>query len=160
MTFARPAGWFRTAGEVAAGHDRAGWQVVLTGATSGIGAETARALAGTGADIVLGVRRLEAGQALAAELAASAKGRIVARALDLGDLASVRAFADGIVGPVDVLIANAGVSKTPERHLPNGLDVRFATNHLGHFALAQRLHGRMAMRGCRIVVLSSAAHKG
>ncbi|MBU6269476.1 MAG: SDR family NAD(P)-dependent oxidoreductase, partial [Sphingomonadales bacterium] len=73
---------------------------------------------------------------------------------------SVRAFADGIVGPVDVLIANAGVSKTPEQHLANGLDVRFATNHLGHFALAQRLHGRMAVRGCRIVVLSSAAHKG
>lgn len=159
MSFARPAGWFRTAGEVAAGHDLRGAQVVLTGATSGIGAETARALAKTGADIVLGVRRLDAGEALAAELAQAAPGRIVARALDLSDLDSVRGFAAAVEGPVDVLIANAGVSKTPDAHLPNGLDVRFATNHLGHFALAHRLHGQMAARGCRIVVLSSAAHK-
>ena len=160
MSFTRPAGWFHTAAEVAAGHDLAGRQVVLTGATSGIGAETARALAGTGADIVLGVRRLDAGEALAAELGAAARGRIEARELNLADLASVRRFADGVAGPVDVLIANAGVSKTPDAHLPNGLEVRFATNHLGHFALAHWLHGRMAVRGARIVVLSSAGHKG
>ena len=155
----RPPGWFRTAAEVAAGADLSGRQVVLTGATSGIGTETARALAGTGADIVLGVRRLAAGQVLAEELATGAAGRIVARELDLADPASVRQFAGLVAGPVDVLIANAGVSKTPDAHLPNGLDVRFATNHLGHFLLAHLLHGRMAARGCRMVVLSSAAHK-
>ena len=70
------------------------------------------------------------------------------------------AYADGITGPVDLLIANAGVSKTPDAHLPNGLDVRFATNHLGHFLLALRLRAQMAERGARLVVLSSAAHKG
>ena len=156
----RPPGWFRTAADVAAGADLSGRQVVLTGATSGIGAETARALAWTGADIVLGVRRLAAGQALADQLAPLARGRIVARELDLADLASVRRFAGQVAGPVDLLIANAGVSKTPEKHLPNGLDVRFATNHLGHFLLANLLHDRMALRGCRLVVLSSAAHKG
>jgi len=160
VTHPRPAGWFRTAGEVATGFDLTGRQVVLTGATSGIGAETARALAGTGADLVLGVRRLAAGEALAAELRVGARGSVIARELDLSDLGSVRRFAAAVVGPVDVLVANAGVSKTPERHLANGLDVRFATNHLGHFLLAQLLHDRMAMRGARVVVLSSAAHKG
>ncbi|MDE2404768.1 MAG: SDR family NAD(P)-dependent oxidoreductase [Sphingomonadales bacterium] len=160
MTFARPPGWFRTAGEVAAGHDLRGRQVVLTGATSGIGTATARALAGTGADLVLGVRRIDAGRALAAELSGDARGRIVAAELDLADPASVRRFAGIIDGPVDVLIANAGVSKTPDAHLPNGLDVRFATNHLGHFLLAHMLLAQMTRRGCRLVVLSSAAHKG
>jgi NAD(P)-dependent dehydrogenase (short-subunit alcohol dehydrogenase family) len=58
------------------------------------------------------------------------------------------------------LIANAGVSKTPQAHLPNGLDVRFATNHLGHFMLALQLRSRMAERGARLIVLSSAGHKG
>src|SRR4029077_8025284 len=75
------------------------------------------------------------------------------------DLASVLDFAAQISGPVDVLIANAGVSKTPDAHLANGLDVRFATNHLGHFLLAWQLRRQMAQRGARIVVLSSAAHK-
>ena len=82
------------------------------------------------------------------------------RHLDLRDLDSVAAFAAGVSGPVDLLIANAGVSNTPDSHLPNGLDVRFATNHLGHFLLAQLLHDRMVERGARIVVVSSAAHKG
>ena len=80
--------------------------------------------------------------------------------LDLRDLASVSAFADAVTGPVDLLIANAGVSKTPDAHLANGLDVRFATNHLGHFLLALRLQAPMRERGARIVVVSSAAHKG
>lgn len=145
-----------TAAEVAQGIDLTGRRIVLTGAASGIGTETARALASTGAAIVLGVRRLEAGQALAAELG----GRVTALELDLTDLAAVARFAAKIAGPVDLLIANAGVSKTPEAHLPNGLDVRFATNHLGHFHLAHLLWDQMAQRGARMVVVSSAAHKG
>jgi NAD(P)-dependent dehydrogenase (short-subunit alcohol dehydrogenase family) len=153
-------GFHTTASEVAAGVDLRGCRIVLTGAASGIGAETARALAGTGADIVLGVRRTEAGEALAAELSRKAAGRIIALELDLADLASVAQFAGQVHGPVDVLIANAGVSKTPEAHLPNGLDVRFATNHLGHFHLAHLLKPQLTERGARIVVVSSAAHKG
>ena len=82
------------------------------------------------------------------------------RHLDLRELDSVAAFADAITGPVDLLIANVGVSKTPDAHLANGLDVRFATNHLGHFSLALRLHAQMAERGAWIVMVSSAAHKG
>jgi len=69
-------------------------------------------------------------------------------------------FADKITGPIDILIANAGVSKTPQSHLPNGLELRFATNHLGHFLLALRLRKQLAVRGARIIAVSSAAHKG
>ena len=149
-----------TAQEVARNVDLRGRLVVLTGASSGLGIETTQALATTGADIVLGVRNVKSGEAVVNELTVTASGSIRVVALDLSDLASVTNFAEQIEGPVDVLINNAGVSKTPDAHLPNGLDVRFATNHLGHFLLALRLRPQMAERGARIVVLSSAAHKG
>jgi NAD(P)-dependent dehydrogenase (short-subunit alcohol dehydrogenase family) len=156
----RTFGFHTTAAEVVAGHDLTGRQVVLTGASSGIGIETARALASAGAHLVLGVRDPAKGEAVFAALPNDFRERMRIEALDLRDLGSVRDFAAKIAGPVDVLIANAGVSKTPEAHLPNGLDVRFATNHLGHFQLAHLLRDQMAQRGARIVVLSSAAHKG
>ncbi|MET1756126.1 SDR family NAD(P)-dependent oxidoreductase [Novosphingobium sp. RD2P27] len=131
---------------------------MLTGASSGIGIETARALAWAGADLVLGVRDLGRGEAALAGI----KARLLR--LDLGDLRSVIDFAARISGPVDVLICNAGISKSQDSHLPNGLEVRFATNHLGHFLLAHQLKRQMAHgeagRGARIVVVSSAAHKG
>jgi NAD(P)-dependent dehydrogenase (short-subunit alcohol dehydrogenase family) len=149
-----------TAEEVARSADLTGRRVVLTGASSGLGRETARTLALAGADLVLGVRDLAAGEAAARQIAPAAGGEVRVLALDLADLASVAAFAERIDGPVDLLIANAGVSKTPDSHLPNGLDVRFATNHLGHFLLALKLKAQMAERGARLVVLSSAAHKG
>jgi NAD(P)-dependent dehydrogenase (short-subunit alcohol dehydrogenase family) len=149
-----------TAEEIARGADLTGRLAVLTGASSGLGRETARTLALAGADLVLGVRDLAAGEAVVAEIAPVARGAVRALALDLADLGSVARFASEIEGPIDLLIANAGVSKTPDSHLPNGLDVRFATNHLGHFLLALKLQRQMAMRGARLVVLSSAAHKG
>lgn len=146
-------GWATTAAEAIAGIDLTGRQVVLTGASSGIGVETARALAKAGAELVLGVRD--------PQKADPALGRIARIApLELCNFISVQEFAVSIEGPVDVLIANAGVSKTPDSHLPNGLDVRFATNHLGHFLLAHLLKPQMAQRGARIIVVSSAAHKG
>lgn len=153
-------GWSTTAEEAARGLDLAGKQIVLTGASSGIGLEAVRALAATGADLVLGVR--DAGKAAVAleSIRCAQGGSIRVLTLNLADLTSVKRFAEQISGPVDVLIANAGVSKTPDAHLPNGLDVRFATNHLGHFLLAHRLKPNMAQRGARLVVLSSAAHKG
>lgn len=151
----RAFGFHTTAMEAVAGIDLTGRQVVLTGASSGLGVETARALASAGAELILGVRDVEKGRAALEGIPYAAL-----LPLDLGDLASVADFAARIEGPVDVLICNAGVSKSPDSHLPNGLDVRFATNHLGHFALAHRLKRRMAERGARIVVVSSAAHKG
>jgi len=155
-----PLGWHSTAEEAARGIDLTGRQVVLTGASSGIGVETARVLAQCGADLVLGVRDIAKGQEALASVLEAGRGRVRLLPLDLADPASVVAFAGRISGPVAVLIANAGVSKTPDSHLPNGLDVRFATNHLGHFLLAHRLKDRLAQRGGRIVVVSSAAHKG
>jgi NAD(P)-dependent dehydrogenase (short-subunit alcohol dehydrogenase family) len=149
-----------TASDVAAGVDLSGKLVVLTGGASGIGMETARALVTTGADLVLGARNVGAGEALAVELRKVAQAEVAAYELDLADLSSVERFVREIGGPVDLLLCNAGVSKTPEAHLPNGLDVRFATNHLGHFFLAHLLKEQMASRGARIVVVSSAAHKG
>lgn len=146
--------------EVARGIDLTGKQVVLTGASSGIGVETARVLGAAGARLVLGVRDLAKGQSALTGILSVTKDSVRLLRLDLSDLGSVITFASQVSGPVDVLIANAGVSKTPDAHLPNGLDVRFATNHLGHFLLAHRLKRQMADRGARIVVVSSAAHKG
>jgi NAD(P)-dependent dehydrogenase (short-subunit alcohol dehydrogenase family) len=149
-----------TAEEVAREADLAGQRVVVTGASSGIGAETARALALTGAELVLCVRDPAAGEALARDIRPEARAPASVLRLDLGDPDSVADCARRIEGPVDVLIANAGVSLTPQAHLPSGLDVRFATNHLGHFLLAHLLRRQMAERGARLVVLSSAGHKG
>jgi NAD(P)-dependent dehydrogenase (short-subunit alcohol dehydrogenase family) len=149
-----------TAEEIARGANLTGSQVVVTGAASGIGAETARALAIAGADLILGVRSLSGGLAVAREIAKVSPRNVQVLPLDLSDLASVAAFADQVVGPVDLLIANAGVSKTPQTHLANGLELRFATNHLGHFFLAVRLREQMTQRGARLLVVSSAAHKG
>jgi len=153
-------GWHSTAMEAVEGIDLSGRQVVLTGASSGIGVETARALGSAGAQLVLGVRDMAKGEAAAESIAPDVTGGMRVEHLDLADLTSVIAFAAKVHGPVGVLIANAGVSKTPGKHLPNGLDIRFATNHLGHFLLAHRLKPQMAERGSRLVVVSSAAHKG
>jgi NAD(P)-dependent dehydrogenase (short-subunit alcohol dehydrogenase family) len=155
-----PFGRETPAEDIARRADLSGRQAVVTGASSGIGAETARALAIAGADLILGVRNVSAGQALAVEIAEAAPCTVRVLPLDLADFSSVSAFAEQISGPVDLLVANAGVSKTPQTHLPNGLEVRFATNHLGHFLLALRLRRQMAQRGARLLVVSSAAHKG
>jgi NAD(P)-dependent dehydrogenase (short-subunit alcohol dehydrogenase family) len=149
-----------TAEDIALASDLHGSLAVVTGTSSGIGVETARGLALSGANVVLGVRDLAKGEAVARDIRSDAKGEIDVLAVDLRDLSSVVAFADRIAGPVRLLIANAGVSKTPDAHLPNGLDVRFATNHLGHFMLALRLRKQMAELGARIVVVSSGAHHG
>ena len=152
--------WGSTAREVIEGVDLRGKHVVLTGGSSGIGVETARALGMAGADLVLGVRDLPKGEAAAGMIAGDVQGAVRVERLDLSDLQSVHDFAVRVSGPIDLLVCNAGVSKTPDAQLPNGLDVRFATNHLGHFLLAHFLYAQMAERGSRIVVVSSAAHKG
>ena len=149
-----------TAEQVARATDLTGRVAIVTGASSGIGVETARGLAMAGADVILAVRDVASGEIVARAVAPVARGELEVRHLDLRDLGSVEAFASGVSGPVDLLIANAGVSNTPDSHLPNGLELRFATNHLGHFLLAQLLYDRMTDRGARIVVVSSAAHKG
>lgn len=148
-----------TAIEVAQTFDLRGRTMVVTGASSGLGVETTRALAHAGADVIMAVRDVSKGEAIAFDLAAGARGELRVRELDLRSLESVESFAADVDGPIDAFIANAGVSLTPESHLPNGLDVRFATNHLGHFLLALRLRNQLASTRGRIVAVSSAGHK-
>lgn len=155
-----PFGPKSTAAEVAAGIDLTGQPVIITGGASGIGIETTRAMAGTGAEITLAVRNVEAGEKVAAEIAADTGNRSLRVAyLDLADRASIAAFVAAWKGPLHVLINNAGVMALPEQHTAEGWEMQFATNHLGHFALALGLHGALALDGtARIVSVSSSAH--
>jgi NAD(P)-dependent dehydrogenase (short-subunit alcohol dehydrogenase family) len=155
-----PFGFRSTAAEVVAGIDLAGKRAIVTGASSGIGIETARALAAAGADVTLAVRNTAAGATTAADIAATTGREDVAvAALEMTDLASIAAFAAAWDGPLDMLINNAGVMMSPEQRTPEGWELQFATNHLGHFALAKALHGALVTAGsARIVVVSSMGH--
>ncbi|GLZ52792.1 SDR family NAD(P)-dependent oxidoreductase [Actinomycetospora sp. NBRC 106378] len=158
MTIQTPFGEFSTADEVAAGIDLTGRRAVVTGASSGIGVETARTLATHGAEVTLAVRNLEAGEKVAADLRAQG-GKVDVRPLELGDRASIAAFVDAWEGPLHLLVNNAGVMALPERTLIDGQEAQFATNHLGHFALATGLHRALAAAdGARVVAVSSSAH--
>jgi len=149
-----------TAAEVSEGVDLTGRRVVVTGAASGIGVETARALAAAGAEVTLAVRDVDAGHRTAADITATTGGTALAVAhLDLADLDSVAAFTEAWTGPLHVLVNNAGVMATPETRTPRGWELQFATNHLGHFALALGLHDALAEADdARVVSLSSSAH--
>src|SRR3954462_3292512 len=161
MTLIRtPFGFRSTAAEVAAGIDLSGKRAIVTGASSGIGIETARALAGAGAQVTLAVRNTQAGSTTAADIAATTgRDDVAVAALEVTDPASVAAFASAWDSPLDILVNNAGVMMTPEQRTPQGWELQFATNHLGHFALARALHDALAAAGsARIVVVSSAGH--
>ena len=143
-----------TAAEVLDGLDLRGRRVVVTGGASGIGAATAAALAAAGAEVWLAVRDVAA-----AEPVATAVGAAGARHLDLADLRSVAAFAASWDGPLDVLVANAGVMATPEGRTAQDHELQLGTNHLGHHALAAGLHGALAASGAaRVVLVSSSGH--
>ncbi|WP_069873364.1 SDR family NAD(P)-dependent oxidoreductase [Streptomyces malaysiensis] len=147
-----------TAAEVIDGVDLSGRRAVVTGAASGIGIETARALAGAGAEVTLAVRNLEAGARVAEDITATTGNkRLHVAHLDLADRASVAAFADGWDGPLHILVNNAGVMALPEGRTPEGWDRQFAVNHLGHFALARALHGALAAAGSAAAAASAAA---
>ncbi len=158
--FTTPFDATSTAAEVLAGVDLTGRRAIVTGGASGIGIETVRALAAAEADVTLAVRRLDAGEAVAGELAAATgNSRVRARHLDLADPASVTGFVEGWDGPLDILINNAGVMASPQMHTSQGWELQFATNHLGHFALATGLHAALAASGAaRVVSVSSSAH--
>ena len=155
-----PFGATSTASDVLAGLDLTGRRVVVTGATSGIGLETARALAGAGAEVTLGVRDPQAGARAAEDLTATTGSqRIRVERLDLADSTSVAAFVDAWHGPLHALVNNAGVMATPQQHTLRGWELQLATNHLGHFALATGLHPALALaQGARVVAVSSTAH--
>ena len=150
-----------TAAEVVEGIDLSGKRAVVTGGSSGIGIETARALAGAGAEVTLAVRNVDAGVATAADIGATTRDAALrVGELDLADPRSVARFAADWDGPLDILVNNAGVMMIPDLRLtPDGWELQFATNHLGHFALAYDLHDALAAAdGARIVSLSSRGH--
>jgi NAD(P)-dependent dehydrogenase (short-subunit alcohol dehydrogenase family) len=132
--------------------DLHGRTVVLTGANSGIGRAAAKALVGAGAAVTLAVRNVEKGR----QAAAGMVGTVDVRPLDLTDLASVRAFADGWHGELDILIDNAGVMATPQRRTKDGFELQIGTNHLGHFALTNHLLPQITDR---VVIVSSGLHR-
>jgi NAD(P)-dependent dehydrogenase (short-subunit alcohol dehydrogenase family) len=155
-----PFGFHTTAAEVVAGVDLSGKRAIVTGAASGIGIETARALALAGAEVTLAVRNTDAAAEVAAGIIASTgNARVRIARLDLADRASIAAFAAGWRGALHVLVNNAGVMAMPEQRTPQGWEMQFATNHLGHFALAVGLHRALATGAARIVSVSSAAHQ-
>jgi NAD(P)-dependent dehydrogenase (short-subunit alcohol dehydrogenase family) len=150
-----------TTAEVVAGIDLTGRRAIVTGGASGIGAETARALAGAGAEVTLAVRDPAAAQRTVLDIIASTgNNKVLAEHLDLADRASVAAFVAGWRGPLHILVNNAGIMGLPLTRTPQGWELHFATNHLGHFALAGELHQALAAAGgARVVSVSSSQHR-
>jgi NAD(P)-dependent dehydrogenase (short-subunit alcohol dehydrogenase family) len=132
--------------------DLTGRTAIVTGANSGIGRAAACAMAGAGARVVLAVRSTEKGRAAAAAM----PGETEVRQLDLASLASVRDFASGWDGEIDLLINNAGVMVPPLSRTAEGFELQFGTNHLGHFALTNLLLDRVTGR---VVNVSSTGHR-
>jgi NAD(P)-dependent dehydrogenase (short-subunit alcohol dehydrogenase family) len=142
---------YATASEVISGHDLTGMNVIVTGGTSGLGAETVRVLAAAGAYVVTAGRSRGM-----AELPASAEFE----ELDLASLKSVDAFVGHWNRPLHLLINNAGVMRTPLGRTADGFGLQFGTNHLGHFALTTGLLPALRdVGGARMVVLSSRGHR-
>ncbi|NYT79273.1 SDR family NAD(P)-dependent oxidoreductase [Alcaligenaceae bacterium] len=160
----QPFGPKTTADEVLTGVDLKGKRFLITGASSGIGLETACSLVSHGADVVGAVRDLakaELAIALIRDAAAQAGGSLELIELDLASLQSVLDGADQLLAdgqPFDAIIANAGVMATPFERTVDGFEVQFATNYLGHFALINRIEPLLANNG-RLVMLSSQAHR-
>lgn len=129
-----------------------GRSVIVTGANSGIGREAASRFALAGASVTLAVRDVKKGEVAAASMI----GQVSVRSLDLTDLRSVHAFVEGASGPIDILVANAGVMAVPEQRTTDGFEMQIGTNHLGHFALANLL---LPLVSDRIIVVSSELHR-
>jgi NAD(P)-dependent dehydrogenase (short-subunit alcohol dehydrogenase family) len=139
--------------------DQRGRVAVVTGANTGLGFETARALADHGATVVLAVRDVKKGKQAAARMT----GDVTVQELDLTSLESIRAAADDLHGThpgIDLLINNAGVMYTPRQTTRDGFELQFGTNHLGHFAFTGLvLDLLLPVPDSRVVTVSSVAHR-
>lgn len=149
-------GYASTAEEVTAGLDLSGKTILITGANSGLGLESARVLSMRGAKIVACARTKEK----AAEACRGFSGPVVPVACELSDPASVRACVAEVsaLGKLDVLLCNAGIMALPKRETAHGQELQFFTNHVGHFLLVTGLLDSLTDTA-RVVMLSSAAHK-
>ncbi|MBB5791643.1 SDR family NAD(P)-dependent oxidoreductase [Jiangella mangrovi] len=151
-----------TATEVLAGLDLSGRVAIVTGGYSGLGLETTRALAAAGAHVVVPARRPDHAREALAGLGGSGTGSVEVDELDLGDLESVRGFAERFLASgrgLDTVIDSAGIMACPETRVGPGWEAQFATNHLGHFALVNRLWPALsAGGGARVVSVSSRGH--
>jgi len=140
--------------------DLTGRTAVVTGASSGIGLQTARHLAGHGAEVMLACRDEDRGRQAAQQITATSESQARAEVLDLADLASVGRFADRLLqrqAGVDILVCNAGIAGGPRRLTADGFEAHFGTNHLGHFALAGLLLPALLTRpGARVITLTSS----
>ncbi|RAV18022.1 short-chain dehydrogenase [Mycolicibacterium sp. GF69] len=145
--------------------DQSGRTAIVTGANSGLGYDTAAALAGKGAQVVLAVRNLDKGaEAMERIKAASPSAVVTLQELDLSSLDSVRRAADELRAAyprIDLLINNAGVMYVPSRETTkDGFEMQFGTNHLGHFALTGLLLDHLlGIDGSRVVTVSSVGHR-
>ena len=159
-----PFGATSTTDDVLEGVDLRGKRILVTGASAGLGVETARALAAHGAHVVGAVRDLDKAHRATEPVRAAASeggGDVDFVTLDLASLASIRAGADTLLAdgkPFDVIIANAGVMACPQSQTVDGFETQFGTNHLGHFVLINRI-ASLLKAGGRLVNLSSAGHR-
>jgi NAD(P)-dependent dehydrogenase (short-subunit alcohol dehydrogenase family) len=138
-----------------------GRRAVVTGANAGLGREITRLLAAAGAEVVMACRNpAKAEQAAARVRAAVPAATLDVRVLDLADLDSVAAFADGFTGRLDLLVNNAGLMALDESRTAQGFEMQFGVNHLGHFALTARLMPHLlATPGSRVATMSSMGHR-
>src|SRR5271156_2686132 len=144
--------------------DQTGRVAVITGSNTGLGYETAAALAAKGAHVVMAVRNLDKGKDAAALIHKRSPGAgVTLQELDLTSLDSVRAAAEQLRSNhdrIDLLINNAGVMWTPKSTTSDGFELQFGTNHLGHFALTGLLLDRLLpVPGSRVVTVSSVGHR-
>ncbi len=146
-----------TTDEVLDGIDLTGKTVVITGGTSGLGEESARAMAAKGAKVTITGRNLEKAQAVADRI----DGDVSVEELELGSFTSIRAFAERVLEAhprIDILINNAGVMASPYMETSDGFELQFGSNHLGHFLMTTLLMPALGA-GSRVVALSSSAHQ-
>ena len=160
-----PFGAYTDARDVVAGQDLTGVVAIVTGGATGIGIETARALAEAGAEVAIAVRKPDLAEAAVADIAKTAKGKVSWSMLDLSSFKSIRAFAERWGDrPLNLLINNAGVMACPLAYTEDGLEMQIGTNHFGHFLLSVLLAPNLvagAKSGwtSRLVSLSSIGHR-
>ncbi|CAL9355530.1 SDR family NAD(P)-dependent oxidoreductase [Streptomyces sp. enrichment culture] len=150
-----------TSAEVIAGVDLTGRRAIVTGGASGIGVETVRPLVAAGAEVTIATRRPELAEDIVHDLTKDGSpGSVHLAQLDLADLTSVRSFVQAWHGPLDILVANAGIMALPQKETTQyGWELQLATNFLGHFALTTALHPALKASGsARVVLVSSGAH--